>query len=320
MMLPCTEKQGDLQMFDYDAIIVGSGPAGLTAGIYLGRAKYKALIIEKDAFGGQLNWINVIENYPGFVDGIAGPQLAAEMLGQAMKYGVEIEQGEVVDIESRSESRIVNCSDGRRLTCGVIVIAGGSKPRNLGVPGEETLQGKGVIHCALCDGGQFTNGTVAVCGGGDAGISEALYLANLPTKVILIEAMPELTATKVLQEQVQDDDRIEVHCATRATRIIGDSKVTAIELLDTLIGKTEVRNIDGVLVHVGIDPNTSYVRNVLPLDTHEQIKVDERFMTGSPYILAAGDIRSGSPRQVVTAVGDGASAAITAQVLLRALL
>jgi thioredoxin reductase (NADPH) len=307
-------------MFDYDAIIIGSGPAGLAAGIYLGRAKYRTVIIEKDMFGGQLNWINLIENYPGFVDGIAGPQLAAEMLGQVMKYGVEIEQLEVTGVESRNESRIVSCSDGRKFTCGVVIIAGGSRPRSMGIPGEDIFQGNGIIHCALCDGGQFTNGVMAVCGGGDAGLSEALYLANLPVSVLLIETMPELTAAKVLQERVREDDKIEVHCATRVTKIIGDTRVKAIELLDTVSGRTETRNIDGVLVHVGIDPNTSYLRDVLPLDTQEQIKIDDKFVTGNPHILAAGDIRSGSPRQVVTAVGDGASAAITAQRLLQTLL
>jgi thioredoxin reductase (NADPH) len=306
-------------MFDYDAIIIGSGPAGLTAGIYLGRAGYRVLIIEKDAFGGQLNRISMIENYPGFVDGIAGPQLAAEMLGQAMKYGAEIEQGEVAGIESNPDLRAVNCSDGRRFTCGAVIIAGGSRPRNMGVPGEDALKGKGLIHCALCDGGQFAGGVVAVCGGGDAGISEALYLANLPARVVLIEAMPALTATAVLQERVHTDERIEVHCGTKVVRIVGDEKVKAIELKDVESGNTETRTVDGVLVHTGIEPDTDYLRGVLPLDNERQITVNERFETATPYILAAGDIRSGSPRQVVTAVGDGAAAAITAQRLLQLL-
>ncbi|OPY76321.1 MAG: Thioredoxin reductase [Syntrophorhabdus sp. PtaU1.Bin058] len=304
-------------MFDYDAIIVGSGPAGLTAGIYLGRAGYRVLIIEKDAFGGQLNQISMIENYPGFVDGIAGPQLAAEMLGQAMKYGAEIEQGEVTGIESGPDLRTVSCGDGRRFTCRVVIIAGGSRPRDMGVPGEDALKGKGLIHCALCDGGQFAGGVVAVCGGGDAGISEALYLANLPASVVLIEAMPALTATAVLQERVHSDGRIEVCCGTKVVRIVGDEKVEAIELKDAESGNTETRTVDGVLVHIGIEPNTGYLRDVLSLDGEGQIVVNERFETAASYILAAGDIRSGSPRQVVTAVGDGAAAAITAQRLLQ---
>jgi thioredoxin reductase (NADPH) len=307
-------------MFDYDAIIVGSGPAGLTAGIYLGRAKYRVLIVEKDAFGGQLNWINLIENYPGFVDGIAGPQLAAEMLGQAMKYGIEVEQAEITGIESSGDLREVSSSDGRRFTCGVVIIAGGSRPRNMGVPGEDAFQGKGLIHCALCDGSQFTNGIVAVCGGGDAGISEALYLTNLPARVVLIEAMPELTAAKVLQERARADNRIEVRCGTKVVQIIGDETVKAIEITDVKSGHTETCIVDGVLVHIGIDPNTSYLQGTLPLDDQGQIVVNDRFETGTPYILAAGDIRSSSPRQVVTAVGDGAAAAITAQKLLQTLV
>ena len=306
-------------MFDYDAIIIGSGPGGLTAGIYLGRAKYRVLIIEKDAFGGQLNWINLIENYPGFVDGLAGPELAAEMLGQAMKYGVEVEQGEVTGIDSRPDQRVVTLSDGGTYTCGVIIVAGGSRPKNMGVPGEEALQGKGLIHCALCDGGQFAGKAVAVCGGGDAGISEALYLANLPARVVLIEAMPELTATAVLQESLRADERVEVRCGTRVVRIVGEEKVEALEVVDTQGGQRQTLAVDGVLVHIGIEPNTGYLKNTLPLDDQGLITVNSGFETEMKYVLAAGDIRSGSPSQVVTATGDGAAAAITAQMLLKTL-
>ena len=306
-------------MFDYDAIIIGSGPGGLTAGIYLGRAKYRVLIIEKDAFGGQLNWINLIENYPGFVEGLAGPQLAAEMLGQAMKYGVEVEQGEVTGIDSRPDQRVVTLSDGRTYTCGVIIVAGGSRPKNMGVPGEEALQGKGLIHCALCDGGQFAGKAVAVCGGGDAGISEALYLSNLPARVVLIEAMPELTATAVLQESLRADERVEVRCGTRVVRIVGQEKVEALEVVDTQGGQRQTLAVDGVLVRVGIEPNTGYLKNTLPLDDQGLITVNSGFETEMKYVFAAGDIRNGSPRQVVTATGDGAAAAITAQMLLKTL-
>jgi thioredoxin reductase (NADPH) len=160
---------------------------------------------------------------------------------------------------------------------------------------------------------------IAVCGGGDAGISEALYLANLPAKVVLIEAMPDLTATAVLQDSLLADERIEVRRGTRVVRIIGDEKVEAIELTDAEGCHGQTLAVDGVLVHVGIEPNTGYLRNTLSLDDQRLIAVDSRFETEAKYVLAAGDIRSGSPRQVATAVGDGAAAAITAQKLLRTL-
>lgn len=307
-------------MFDWDVVIIGGGPAGLTAGLYLGRAGYRVILLEKESFGGQIKNVERIENYPGFADGVAGAQLGTEMVNQATKYGLRLEPDEVVGIEPFSNCKWVTCKDGKGYTTAVVIIAGGSRPKKLGIPGEETLQGKGIIHCALCDGGQFVDRVVAVCGGGDAGITEALYMAKIASRVILLEAQPALTATAVLQERAKANPKLQILCGVKAEEIIGDKQVEGIVITDSSGGGRKTLEVDGILVYVGIEPNTDPLADVVPLDGNGQIIVNERMETEIPYILAAGDIRSGSPRQVVTAVGDGAIAAITAQGLLQALL
>ena len=298
-------------MFDYDAIIVGGGPAGLTAGIYLRRGGYRVLLLEKEAFGGQLKNIDCIENYPGFARGVSGPELASAMVDQAAGFGLEMNLGEVVSIESFSECRSVTASDGSAYTCHVVVAAGGSKPRKLGVPGEEAFRARGVIECALCDGGGFAGKVVAVCGGGDSGITEALYLAKFASKVVLIEAEPCMTASSILQERARIHPNVEIRCGARVAGITGGDTVRAIEL-DLAAGR-ESLPVDGVLVHVGVDPNTACLEGVVPLDEAGFVKVDGFLQSEIPYIFAAGDIRAGSPRQVAAAVGDGAVAAVAAQ-------
>jgi thioredoxin reductase (NADPH) len=302
-------------MFDWDVVIIGGGPAGLTAGLYLCRANRRTLLLDKDTAGGYIRNVELIENYPGFTDGIPGAQLASQMVSQATKYGLQIETAEVTGIELFSSTRYVGCSRGQGFTTNVIIIAGGSKNKKLGVPGEEELAGKGVFECAFCDGGHYAGKVVAVCGGGDAGVTEALYMAKIASKVILIEAMPALTATAILQDRVAADSRIEVRCGMMVEAITGKNKVEAIELAADK--KKETLKVDGVLVHIGLEPNTGYLEGIVPLDKQGQVIVNEGMESGIPYIFAAGDIRSGSPRQVVTAVGDGAIAAITAQRLLQ---
>jgi thioredoxin reductase (NADPH) len=299
-------------MFDYDAVVIGGGPAGLTAGIYLRRAGYRVLLLEKESFGGQLKNIEWIENYPGFAEGVAGPELASAMVGQAARFDVEMKIAEVATVESFSGCRSVTCADGNGYTCGVVIAASGSKSRKLGVPGEDTFHSRGVIECALCDGGAFADKVVAVCGGGDAGVTEALYLSKLASKVILIEAESCMTASSVLQKRALLNHNIEVRCGTSVIQIVGDTVVRAVEVRGP-DGSREQLPVDGVLVHVGVDPNTACFEDILPLDESGFVKVTGSLESEVPLIFAAGDIRAGSPRQVASAVGDGTVAAIAAQ-------
>ena len=295
-------------MFDWDAVIIGGGPAGLTAGLYLCRAKRRTLLIDKDTAGGYIRNIESIENYPGFAGGIAGAKLAVQMVEQAAKYGLQIENAEVNGIEVFSGTRYVGCADGRGFTANVIIIAGGSKNKKLGVPGEAELAGRGVFECAFCDGGHYAGKTVAVCGGGDSGVTEALYMAKIADKVVIIEAMPALNATAVLRERLKALRNVEIRTGTTVEAITGGDKVEGIKLAG---GGT--LKVDGVLVHIGLEPNTDYLEGIVPLDEQGQVIVNEKMESEVPYILAAGDIRSGSPRQVASAVSDGAIAAISAE-------
>jgi thioredoxin reductase (NADPH) len=304
-------------MHDFDVIIIGGGPAGLAAGIYLTRGKFKTMLIEKDSLGGQITKVEWIENYPGFSRGVAGPQLASEMLAQATYFGLQLDLGEITGLELYSKSRCIQFTDGRSLTAKAILVASGCHRMKLGIPGETEFAGKGVFSCALCDGGEFTGKKVAICGGGDSGLTEALYMAKMASSVVLLEATHSLTASPILQERIRDNQKIEVHCDTKVTSVLGNANVEGIEIEHTATGKKDIIKTDGLLVDIGMKPNTNYLTTVLPLDSRGYIPVNEKMETGVPYIYAAGDVRSGSLGQVVTAVNDGAIAAVSIQKLLQ---
>jgi thioredoxin reductase (NADPH) len=299
-------------MADWDAIIIGGGPSGLTAGLYLGRGNRRTLLLEKENVGGYIVNVETIENYPGFAAGIAGAQLALEMKDQAVKYGLELKHAEVVRVQVSGDTKYVVCADGNMYSALTLILTGGSIHRKLGVPGEEELRGAGVISCAFCDGGEFADQTVAVCGGGDAGITEALYLTRIASKVYLIEALPRLTATAILQDRARREPKIEVRCGTKVIAVIGEGHVEALSLLDVSTNRRETLKVDGLLVHIGLDPNTGFLEGVIPLDKACQVIVNERMETQIPGVFAAGDFRSNSLRQVAAAVGDGAIAGISA--------
>lgn len=299
----------------WDVIIIGGGPAGLTAGLYMSRAKYRTLVLEKETPGGQTMNVEWVENYPGFSSGISGAELGSQMWKQSTKYGMSLKLVEVNGVEIQDNCKLIKTTEGNYLSK-TMIIASGARPKKLGVPGEDKLQAKGVIYCALCDGGQFADRVIAVAGGGDAGLTEALYLTKIASKVIVVELQPVLTATRVLQERVSANPKIEVRCGTRIEAICGDSQVEGVSLCDVNKGQTCTLEADGVLVHVGLDPNSDHLKDTIPLDRKGQILVNEKMETPIPGILAAGDIRLGSPRQIVTAVGDGATAALSADKFL----
>jgi len=304
-------------MFDYDVVIIGGGPAGLSAGIYLTRGQYKTLLVEKENLGGQITKVEWIENYPGFSKGVAGPQLASEMLAQATSFGLQIDLGEVERIELYSQSRCLQLNDGRNIMSKAVIIANGCHRMKLGIPGEIEFENKGVFSCALCDGAEFTGKKVAICGGGDSGLTEAIYMTKLASSVVLLEATGSLTASAILQDRARNNPKLEIRCNTKVTSILGNTYVEGIELEQAASREKDVIKVDGVLVDVGMKPNTGFLKTIVPLDSSGHIIVNEKMATSVPYIYAAGDVRSGSLGQVVTGVNDGAIAAVSIQRLLQ---
>lgn len=296
---------------DYDVIVLGSGVAGLAAGIYTSRAGFDTIIFEKKAFGGELVNRQLIENYPGFADGIMGPELAEQMVRQAQNAGAEMELGEAVSIRDKGNHKIVTFADGSRLTCKGIVLATGSHPRLLNVPGEKELTGKGVFYCATCDGPACAGKPVMIAGAGDSGLTEALQMEKLGCKVTVVEFMPVPKASQIMQDRVAENPNIEIICNYKTNAIYGEDWVTGVEVENRETGEKKLLDVQGVYVRVGQLSNTEFLKGTLELSPTGQIPVDENKQTAVSGIVAAGDIRTLSPAQLGTAAGDGITAAMT---------
>ena len=297
---------------EYDMVIIGGGPAGLTAGIYTARARLKSLLIERGAAGGWIINAGVVENYPGFPDGINGLELADAMQQQAIKFGLETLTAEVTGFELKAEQRVVKTNEGD-IAAGAVIVAGGSDRVKLGVPGEEEFTGRGVAYCAVCDGYFYRGVPVAVVGGGNAAINEALELTKFASKVAVIHRRDELRATKILQERAFAEPKIEFLWNTVVESVDGEDVVRRLRLKNVRNGEKSTLDISGVFVAVGFRPNTNYLKNIMALADNGTIITNEKMETAVPGIFAAGDIRSSSIRQVAAAVGDGAVAAIYAE-------
>jgi thioredoxin reductase (NADPH) len=297
-------------MLDLDAVIIGGGPAGLTAGLYLTRNKVRTVLLEKGPVGGPMLNYELIENYPGFSSGISGAKLATEMMNQASQYGLQIELAEVKGLRSYSNGIYIDCGSGVGYMSKLVIIASGSRPKKLGLPNEDYYLDKGLFHCALCDGSKYENQVIIVCGGGDSGVTEALNMTRLASHVVILEAKPALTCSAILKERASANSKLQILCGTRVEAILGSRHVEGVKILNVQ-GKKETLEANGVLIHVGQEPNTSYLEDLVSLDSVGHIIVNDKMETAVPYILAAGDIRSGSQMQISTAVGDGATAAIT---------
>lgn len=297
---------------DYDVIIIGGGPAGLTAALYSGRAKRRTLVIEKGVPGGQIALTAHVENYPGFPEGIAGIELGQLMLDHAEKYGVEVNYNEVSGIVLKGRDRIVKTADGQSYRAKAVIIVSGASPNKLGVPGEAELTGRGVSYCATCDGAFYRDQTIAVVGGGDAAIDEALFLTRFAAKIFVIHRRNELRATKILQERAFADPKIEFAWDTVVERVNGENEINSLQLRNVKTGGRSTLEVSGIFVYTGLHPNIEYLNGLLKLDTSGQIIVNEMMETDILGIFAAGDIRHNSARQVVSAAGDGATAAVAA--------
>jgi thioredoxin reductase (NADPH) len=293
----------------YDVVIVGCGPAGLAAALYAARARVRTLILERETAGGELMNIDLIENYPGYPDGIDGPELGSNMIRQVTRFGAELQIANVEKIVSGTTEKLLKTSRGEFSTKAVI-IASGSFSRKLGIPGEDEFTNKGIFYCATCDAPRFAGQVVAVAGGGDSGLTEALFMTGFVNKIIIIELMPHLMATKLLQERVLANPKIEVRCGVRIDAAVGNGRLELLELSDVKTGQKSSLKVNGLLVRVGLVANTAYLKDTLPLNSIGQIVINDHMETNVPGIFGAGDVRHNSPMQIVTAVADGATAAL----------
>jgi len=295
----------------YDVIIIGGGPAGLSAGIYTARDRFQSLLLERGIIGGQIVNAEVVENYPGFPEGISGEELTRLMHEQATKYGLETVNAEVTGFEVSGKEKVVKTSSDE-YTARVVIITGGSERQKLGIPGEDKYVGRGVSFCATCDGPFFAEKKVAVVGGGNAALTEALQLTKFASKVYVIHRRDQLRATKVVQERALAEGKIEFIWDTVLEEITGGDFVQALKMKNVKTEKKSDLTVDGVFIAVGLRPNTDYLKDVVPLDERGSVLTNERMETGVPGVFAAGDIRSSSGWQTITAAGDGAMAAISA--------
>lgn len=302
-----------------DLIILGGGPAGLTAGLYASRARITTILLEKGAPGGQVGATEAVENYPGFTEPILGFELAQKMEEHARKFGTEILSEDVTGLSASESGFSVSTDSGRTYQCRAVIIATGASPVKLGIPGELDLAGKGVSYCAVCDGPFFRDLEVAVIGGGDSAVEEAVYLARFAKAVHLIHRRDELRAVKEIQERAFAEPKVTVHWSTVPEKIVGEKEVTGLKIRSVKDGSEKELPVGGVFFYVGLKPNTDVFSGMLAADDRGFIITDENMACSVPGVFAAGDVRAKALRQISTAVGDGATAAYSAQQYLESL-
>ncbi|MCW3764639.1 thioredoxin-disulfide reductase [Weissella confusa] len=292
-------------MRQYDVVVIGAGPGGMTAALYAARANLNVAMLDRGIYGGQMNNTDDIENYPGFTT-IKGPELGEKMYQGTVKTGVNFVYGDVqnVTVDDQQMKHIQTDSD--ELVASAVIIATGSNNRKLGIPGEEKFSGKGVSYCAVCDGSFFKGKNVTVVGGGDSAISEGLYLANVTDGVNVIHRRNQLRAQKVLQNRAFDNDKIDFTWNTSMTEILGDENhVTGVKIHNNQTGDDTTLDTDGVFVYVGNVPNSQIFNNLNITDQAGWVITNDQMETTIPGIYAIGDVRQKQLRQITTAVGDG---------------
>jgi thioredoxin reductase (NADPH) len=296
---------------DYDLVIIGAGPAGLTAGIYSARARMNVLLLEKAVPGGQILITDWIENYPGFPEGISGYDLSEKMKIQAESLGLKIESAEVHSLNLSGEAKEIILKD-RTITTKSLIIASGASPRKLGI-GEDKFFGKGVSFCATCDGPFFRDKIVVAIGGGDTAIQESIFLTKFAKKVYLVHRRNELRATKILQERAYKNEKIEFVWDSVVTGVEGFFGVEGVKVKNLKTNEEKTITANGCFIWVGILPNTAFLNGSVKTDEFGFIKADEKMQTSVPGVFAAGDVRDTPLRQIATAVGDAAIAAVCSE-------
>lgn len=301
----------------YDTVIVGSGPAGLTAGIYAKRAGLEALIIENTPVGGgQIATTDRVDNYPGLL-GINGMELGMKFREHAEKLGCEFKDGQVVSVDDRVSSKVVKLESGEEIETKTVILALGADHSRLGVPGEDELRGKGVSYCATCDGAFFRGKEVAVIGGGDVALGDAIYLSKFVKKVYLIHRRDQFRGAKSLADEAASKENVTFLYDTVVTNINGSEKVTGVETFNKKTGEKGTLAVDGVFIAVGTTPNANGISGLPETDEKGYIKAGEDCATSIPGIFAAGDLRTKKLRQVITAAADGANAVTSVQDFLK---
>ncbi len=306
--MPKDQKQPE----QVDVIIIGGGPAGLTAGIYTGRAQLKTLILEKGLPGGQIAQTEEVENYPGFDEAVSGPELSQRMVRQAEKFGAKILMEEVQGLEKRGDTFVVRGYDGS-YEAPAVIVATGATPRRLGVPGEDEFYGRGVSTCATCDGFFYRGKHVIVVGGGDAAVEEGMFLTKFADKVTVIHRRSELRANKEAQRRSLANPKMSWIWNTVVEEVLGSDQVTGVAVHNLETGERSTLGTDGVFIYVGHNPNTDYLGELLELTPTGYAKVRDEIYTSVPGIFAAGDVADEVYRQLSTSVGAGTRAAMATE-------
>src|SRR6201998_2245639 len=298
----------------HDVIVIGSGPAGYTAALYAARAQLAPLVFEGTSFGGALMTTTEVENYPGFRDGITGPELMDEMREQALRCGADLRMDDVEAVSLEGPVKSVVTADGHTYRARAVILAMGAAARYLQVPGEQELPGRGVSSCATCDGFFFRDQHIAVIGGGDSAMEEALFLTRFATSVTLVPRRDEFRASKIMLNRARNNDKIKFITNHTVVAVDGDTAVTGLRLHDTVTGKETALAVTGVFVAIGHEPRSGLVRDVIDVDPDGYVLVEERTTSTSlEGAFAAGDLVDRTYRQAVTAAGTGGAAAIDAK-------